>query len=101
MAQKPIGMHPEDIKAFICKKWGTLAAFSVAKGRAPATASNAIRQPPYSHPMAQLIAEEMGKTPYDVWPDFYHPDGTPVPCRLGRTPTPQSRAAHRQNGVAA
>lgn len=101
MAQKPRGMHPEDIKACICKKYGTLSAFSVAHGRAPASASNTIRQPSYSHPMAQIIAEEMSKKPYDVWPDFYHPDGTPVPFRIGRSATALPCSAHRQNEVAA
>lgn len=101
MAQKPRGVHPEDIKACICKKYGTLSAFAVMHGRNPNTVSNAIRQPGYSRPLEKLIAEEMGMKPYDIWPDWYHSDGTPAPYRNGRTSTVLPRRTHRQNGVAA
>lgn len=101
MARKPDGLHPEDIKTRLRKKFGTLAAFAKLHRRSPNTVSNAISQPGYSAPLEKLIACELGMQPESIWPERYHVDGTPVSFRADRTPTALNCSAHRQNEVAA
>ncbi|MBL7232088.1 helix-turn-helix domain-containing protein [Komagataeibacter oboediens] len=101
MAQKPQGLHPEDIKSRIRKKFGTLSALGVHLKRSPNTISNAIYQPGYSVPLERQIADAIGMEPYEVFPDRFHNDGSPVRVRADRTPTCPLPDAHRQNGAAA
>ena len=106
MARKPRethrGMHPEDIRAFLRKKFGTIAAYSRQIGRTGNAVSNTIAQPGYSVPIEGLIAEELGKTPYDTWGDErYLEDGTPVSIRAPRGSATAIAADHRRKEVAA
>ncbi len=71
------GMHAEDIKAALRKKWGTLEAFSAHLGRCRGAVSLAITYPGYSVPVEKEVAADLGLQPRDVWPDRYQPDGTP------------------------
>lgn len=101
MARKPLGMHVEDIKASLRKKWGSLSALSRHLGRNSNAVTQVLATPGYSVPLEREIAKQIGREPYDVWPDRYHVDGTPVSFRADRTPTALPCAAHRQNEVAA
>ncbi|MFT9091542.1 MAG: helix-turn-helix domain-containing protein [Gluconacetobacter sp.] len=101
MARKPIGMHVEDIKAALRKKFGTLAALSRHLGVHPNTVSITINQPGHSVPMERKICDILGHDPHEVWPDRFHPDGSPVRTRVDRTPTALRGEEHRANGVAA
>ncbi|CAI9120470.1 helix-turn-helix domain-containing protein [Brytella acorum] len=101
MARKPQGMHPEEIKARICIKWGTLTAFAKRIGRTDNAVSNTIRQPGYSVPIEREIAKDMNMLPHDVWPDRFLYDGTAVSFRSGRFPIADAPADQRRNGVAA
>lgn len=102
MAQKPSGMHVEDIKAALRKKYGSLAALSRYMGKNPNLVSTTISQPGHSVLMEREIATILGKTPYEVWGrDRFHADGSPVRTRVDRTPTCSLVDAHRQNGAAA
>ncbi|MFT9018005.1 helix-turn-helix domain-containing protein [Acetobacter malorum] len=101
MARKPDGLHPEDIKSRIRKKFGSMAEFARRNKRNPNTISNAIFTPGYSTRIERMIAEELGMTPQSIWPDRYHMDGTSVSFRDDRTPTALTGSAHRQNEVAA
>ncbi|MCW4589395.1 helix-turn-helix domain-containing protein [Gluconacetobacter entanii] len=102
MAQKPSGMHVEDIKAPLRKKYGSLAALSRHLGKNPNLVSTTISQPGHSVLMEREIAAILGKRPYEVWgPGRFHVDGSPVRTRVDRTPTCPLPDAHRQNGAAA
>ncbi|WP_142849787.1 helix-turn-helix domain-containing protein [Telmatospirillum sp. J64-1] len=69
-------MHPEDIKAELRKRGGSLKSLSESWGyRSRAVISIALRQP--WPDVEAKIAETLGKHPAEVWPDRYNPDGTP------------------------
>ncbi|GBQ25032.1 putative transcriptional regulator [Gluconacetobacter sacchari DSM 12717] len=101
MAQKPRGLHPEEIKARLRILYGSLAAFSVLIGRGVAAVSKVIATPGYSVPIEREIAKALGMKPEEVWPDRYHEDGTPVSFTVDRTPTALPRADQRAKAVAA
>ncbi|MDE7547243.1 helix-turn-helix domain-containing protein [Acetobacter fabarum] len=101
MAQKPMGMHPEDIKAALRKMFGSLAAFSVMIGRDSRAVSKTIATPGYSVPIEREIAKALKVAVKAIWPDRYHSDGTPVSFVVSRIPTALRGGAHRQNEVAA
>lgn len=101
MARKPLGMHVEDIKSSLRKKWGSLSALSKHLGKNQNAVTQTIATPGYSVPLEQAIADELGREPRDIWPDRYHLDGSPISFRAERTPTVLTCAAHRQNEVAA
>jgi len=101
MARKPSGMHAEDIKADLRKKWGSLSALSRHFGKNPNIVTQVISTPGYSVPMEIAIAAELGIPPHEVWPDRFHSDGTPIPMRVDRTPTRSAAQMQRANGVAA
>jgi Ner family transcriptional regulator len=101
MARKPLGMHVEDVKASLRKKWGSLSALSRHLGRNSNAITQALAQPGYSVPLEREIAKQIGREPHEVWPDRFHTDGTPVSFRADRTPTAMPCSTHRQNEVAA
>ncbi|WP_086644999.1 helix-turn-helix domain-containing protein [Acetobacter sp. DsW_063] len=101
MAQKPKGMHPEDIKSALRIRYGSLKAFAIKIGRAEGTVGNAIGRPGYSVPIEREIAKALAMAPEKIWPERYHSDGSPVSMTVDRTPTALRTAAHRQNEVAA
>ena len=101
MARKPSGMHVEDIKASLRKKWGSLSMLSRHLGRNRNAITQTLAAPGYSVPLEREIAEQLGCAPHEVWPDRFHSDGTPVSLRADRTPTALPCGAHRQNEVAA
>lgn len=101
MAQKPMGMHLEDIKAALRKMYGSLAAFSVLIGRDSRAVSKTISTHGYSVPIEREIAKALKRKPQDIWPQRYHHDGSPVSLTAARIPTALRGSAHRQNEVAA
>lgn len=101
MARKPAGMHPEDIRAALRKKFGTMAALSRHLDRHPNTISTVISQPGHSITMEKKICELLEMTPFEVFPERYHADGTPISTRLARTSTGLRDDILRRNGVAA
>lgn len=101
MARKPVGMHIEDIKADLRKQFGTLVAVSRHFGLNPNAVSVVLSQPGHSIPTERKIADLLGRQPYEVWPDRYHADGSPVSLRVDRTPTRSDAVDLRRNGAAA
>ena len=101
MAHEPRGMHPEDIKSQLRKRYGTLQGIALQMGLSRNAISNTISRPGISVPVEEAIAKMLGKTPYEVWPDRYHADGTPVSRVVARTPTRPIPADLRRNGAAA
>lgn len=101
MARKPCGMHPEDIKAEIRKRYGSLSSVSEQIGMGKNAISNIISRPDYSIAGEKKVAELLELDPYEVWPDRYHADGTPVSRVADRTPTRKVPADLRAKGAAA
>lgn len=101
MARKPSGMHVEDIKAELRKKWGTLAALSRHLGKNANAVTQTLATPGYSVPTELAIAQELNRKPFEVWPDRFEHDGTPVSFRVDRIPSRSADADLRRNGVAA
>lgn len=101
MARKPVGMHIEDIKAELRKQFGSLVAVSRYFGLNSNAVSTVLSQPGHSIPTERKIAKLLGRDPYEVWPDRYHADGTPVSFRVDRIPSRSADVDLRRNGVAA
>ena len=81
MARKPEGWHPEDIRAALRKRHGTIAAFAQKIGYAQSTLGNVLAGGRFVPGPMQAIAKDLGANLFALWPHFYHPDGTP---RRGR-----------------
>lgn len=90
--------HREDIAAEIRKTGVALVELSRRNGLHGSAVSCALRRP---WPSVELIiAEHLGKSPADIWPSRYTPDGKPI-AGGWVYPTRRSGAAHRQNCEAA
>lgn len=81
-------IHPEDLKAAIRKTGRTMEGLSVDLGYSPPAVGIAIRR--RWHEVRVGIASVLGKPLQQLWPEDYHPDGTP---RLHRPISETSRAA--------
>ncbi|NVN11642.1 helix-turn-helix domain-containing protein [Nguyenibacter vanlangensis] len=94
-------MHVEDIKAELRKRYGSLASISRQLGLNPNAISAAIHRPGNSIRTERRIAELIGKTPHQVFPDRFHADGTPIPRAVIRTPISRVPDRLRANGAMA
>ena len=84
--------HPEDLKALLRKRFGSLAHFDAQFGLPPYSAASALRRP---HRRAEeTIARALGRKPHHIWPSRYAKDGT----RL--TPQPTSNYASARGTTA-
>jgi len=101
MARKPEGMNAEDIRAAIRKRYGTMSALSRKLGLHQNTVSTVISQPGHSAKVEQAIADTLGVSARDIWPDRYHDDGTPLSTRMARINTSRASSGLRANGAAA
>ena len=71
--------HPEDIKAELRKRFGTLAAASIRWGYQRCAVPNAIGTGGYSTRIELRIADALGEKPWKLWPDRWDSDGVPLP----------------------
>ncbi|WP_240161353.1 helix-turn-helix domain-containing protein [Gluconacetobacter azotocaptans] len=94
-------MHVEDIKAELRKRFGSLVRLSRSLGKNPNMVTCVLSTPGHSVPVEREIAKLLNREPHEVWPDRYHPDGTPISNRVDRTPSQALPVLHRANGVAA
>lgn len=101
MARRPCGMHVEDIKAALRKKYGPLSSLSKTLGYHPSTVSNVLSRPGSSIALEAKLAELLGMPPYEVWPDRYQPDGTPLSFVAPRSPIAAVPENLRRKSVAA
>lgn len=101
MARKRTGMHPEDIRAEIRKRFGSMAALGRSLGVSKTAVPNTINQPGYSAKMERRLAEVLGKPAAEIWPNRYHGDGTPVSFRVERAVAARRAGDLRKNGDAA
>ena len=82
-------VHPEDVKATIRKRFGSLGRFEEERGLKRRSVTDVLRGKP-SRPTAEAIANELGRPVHDLFPGKYQPanaDGSNTHA-----------AAHRQNG---
>ena len=90
MARTPIGMHPEDIKAVLRRRFGFITDLSVEWGYDRSAISNTLVRPNYSQPVELRIAQALGLHPHAIWPDRWTAEGIPMPRKTARIiPLPQ------------
>ena len=80
------GWHVEDIKAELRKRFGSLNLLAERWQLHRGTISAAINRPHYSNPIEKRIAEALDVAPHVIWPDRWHPDGTPKKRAIGLLP---------------
>ena len=88
------GWHPEDVKAALRKRYGSITALSVSWGFNPAAISAAFIPGRRSSPVERRIAAALDVSPFVIWPDRWSPDGKPLPRarKVSRAP----KTPHRQ-----
>lgn len=84
-------VHPEDVKAAIRKRFGSLGAFETQRGLKSRSVTDVLRGKP-SRPTAVAIAEELNRPVQDLFPGKY------APANADDSNT--HAGAHRQNGAA-
>ena len=81
------GMHPEDIKAALRRRFGTLRAFCRQIRRDKTMVSHVLRNPCFSIPTEKAIAKALELSPHAIWPDRWTETGEPLPRTGEREPT--------------
>lgn len=79
MPQSPPGWHPEDIKAALRKRYGTLRRLSQTWGLHHSAITNTLGDPAYSVPTEMRIALALGVRPQELWPDRWDAGGNALP----------------------
>lgn len=101
MTQKRTDWHPEDIRAAIRKRFGSMAALGRHFGVSKTAVPNTINQPGYSAKMERRLAEILGHQAHEIWPSRYHRDGSPISFRAERSVAGRQNVDLRKNGNAA
>lgn len=111
MARESPGWHAEEIKAALRRDHGPVTHLSAAWGYSRTAISKVLMRPDYSLRLEERIAETLGVPLHEIWPDRWHPDGTPKQRTIGVVPAgaiPDAQkhrrppqAAHRQKRDAA
>lgn len=94
------GWHPEDIKAALRKRHGTLTRLCRQWGLSSNVISIALHRDSLLWTVERRIADALEVPPHTLWPDRWHPDGTPVPP-AERKASRNRPVAHRPNAKAA
>ena len=79
MAHPEAGWHPEDIRAAIRKRYGSLRALSLRFGMDRTAVSIVLLRPTASTRLERLIAAAIDQTPHALWPDRWSKGGEPLP----------------------
>ena len=85
------GMHREDIKAELRKRFGPLATLSIRWGLSRTAIAETLRNPIASQRVEMLIAHALEMKPQDLWPDRWDASGCPLP-RCSKSETIRRRA---------
>jgi len=96
MAGRRRNAHPEDIKAAVRKKAGTMIELANRHGVSHSLIHAAIIRPQPSG--NRIIADFLGKSVHELWPEWFDEDGnrrlsTPKPSRRRTTSQCQKREA--------
>lgn len=73
------GMHSEDIKAALRKRYGAITKLAQAWGYNRAAISHVIKRGDISVRVERRIADALDMPPFKIWPDRWSPDGEPLP----------------------
>ncbi len=101
MTQNCTDWHPEDIRAAIRKRFGSMAALGRHFGVSKTAVPNTINQPGYSVKMERRLAEILGRPAHEIWPSRYHHDGSPISFRAERHVAARQKVDLRKNGTEA
>lgn len=96
--KRPGALHPEDIKAEIRKRCGSLAELARKHGVSQSVVQTALRRPqPTGN---RIVAAALGRSVHEIWPQWFDEAGN-----VRRSRPADAKAAHgqthRQNAVAA
>jgi Ner family transcriptional regulator len=94
-------MHPEDIKAELRKRYGSMTNLADRWGYAPGALTTAIARSNASVRLEMLIAKAIGLTPYEIWPQRWTADGIPLPRGTDQFATRKLEKAKQQTVEAA
>jgi Ner family transcriptional regulator len=78
MARNLTKWHAEKIKFEIRVKFGSLRAFAKTIGSSPQSVSGAILSPIKSARIELQITSNLGKKPFELWPDRWTPKGQKI-----------------------
>ena len=101
MTQPASGMHAEDIKAAIRKRYGSLGALAARWEMHETIISRVLRDPLASIRTEQRIAEALNTTPRRLWPNRWSADGSPLPYSDRGQATTKTGFHRRQKACAA
>jgi len=82
LARKKSGWHPEEIKAAIRMRGSSMAELSRQYGYGVSAVRQVLRRPWPA--VERIVAETIGVTPQEIWPDRYGEDGMPNRLLFGR-----------------
>lgn len=71
--------HPEDIKAELRKRYGTIRKVAASWGLTQPTVSNVLVDAGRSMRVERMISETLEVPLHELWPERWHSDGTPKP----------------------
>ena len=66
-------MTPSQIKKALAKQQVSQSGLARDLNRSPSLIHRTIKNPSVSYPAAKHIAQALGKTPADVWPEHFQP----------------------------
>jgi Ner family transcriptional regulator len=101
MAKPTPGIHREDLKAMLRKRFGSLDALSRSWGLYRTTIASVLGNPYYSVPLERRIAEALNLHPHEIWPDRFSADGEALPRRRFVRSTPRTSPETSQKRRAA
>jgi Ner family transcriptional regulator len=96
MPKPAAGMHREDIKAEIRKRGTTLEGLSVRHGYSVRAVGITLARPWPA--VEKIIAEFIGKSPKEIWPDRYDDMGLPNRSRRAKVNTRRRGGNVRNEG---
>lgn len=101
MARKRRNWHQEDIKAELCKQFGRLNVLSAAWGLCPSAISDTLRRPRNSRRVEKKIAEALKVPAWELWPDRWADNGSPLPRSIHANRNGAVGAVERQKKASA
>ena len=77
-----VGWHPEDIKAALRKRFGSLSFLAHQWGVSRQAVSQVITGPLGSIPIERRIADLLGTSPHRIWPERWSEEGAPLSRKI-------------------
>ena len=99
MPKRLVGWHREDIKAAVRKRGVSLEELSLSNGLEKRACASSLCRPHFAAEL--VIAEFLGVSPRQIWPQRFLPDGTYRHLKSLNHHTRHGGARECQNGAAA